>query len=325
MNVLLTGATGFLGSYVAEALSEAGHTARCLVRKTSDTSHLKKVARVELVSGSVEDAASVRAATEGCEGVIHVAGVVKARDEAEFFEVNVRGTENVLAAAEACGVKRLVHVSSLTVAGPSRDGRPVSKESREPLTAYGRSKAAAEDRVLADKGKLHVVVLRPPMIYGPRDRESFAFFESVKNRLLPFIGDGTNTLSVIYGSDCASACVAALTADVPSGSVYFVDDGEIYVWKDMLAEIERAMDKRAFVRLSLPIPLVRAAATLSELSGKVRGKAVMLNRDKLNELTAPHWVCDSSDTRAELGWQPKVKWAEGVRRAAEWYRREGWL
>ncbi|NUQ79360.1 MAG: SDR family NAD(P)-dependent oxidoreductase [Polyangiaceae bacterium] len=328
MKVFVTGASGFLGSHVAEQLSAVGHSVVALVRRSSNTKFLSTLKNVELAYGAVEDAASVRAAVKGADAVVHSAGLVKARNEQEFHRVNVEGTRNVLeAAAEECsGPRRFVFVSSLAAVGPSIDGKPVGTEAEgKPVTAYGRSKLAAERLVLEAKEKLPVVVLRPPMIYGPRDPESFAFFQSVSRRFLPFLGDGTNTLSVIYASDAASACIRAVETDVPSGRAYFIDDGRVYVWKEMLGDIERALGSTALVRVSVPFSLLRGAAVVSEGLSKITGKAVMLTRDKINELSAPHWVCDSSETRRDLGWEPKVDWREGTMRAVEWYRKHGWL
>lgn len=328
MRVLVTGASGFLGSHVAEQLSEQGHSVVALVRRSSNTKHLSSLRGLELATGSVEDIGSVRAAMKGVDAVIHSAGLVKARDEAEFHATNVKGTENLLDAAReiAPNLVRFVFVSSLAAVGPSLDGRPVPGDTEpRPVTHYGRSKLAAERAARAAKGDLKVTIIRPPMIYGPRDNESFAFFQSVARRFLPYLGDGKNTMSVIYAADAASACIQAIDADVPSGNAYFIDDGEVYVWLDMLADIERAIGSRALVRFSVPFSVLRGAALLSEGMGKITGKAVMLTRDKVNELSAPHWVCDSSDTRRDLKWEPKVKWPEGTRRAAAWYREHGWL
>lgn len=328
MRVLITGASGFLGSHVAEQLAREGHRVVALVRRSSNTSFLMKLEGVELAHGAVEDAESVRRAMEGVDAVVHSAGLVKARDEAEFFKINADGTRNLLEAAKAVapGLRRFVFVSSLAAVGPSQDGRPVPGSARpEPVTGYGRSKLAAERLVLAEKDALPVVVLRPPMIYGPRDNESFAFFQSVSRRFLPMLGDGKNTMSVIYASDAASACVCAIDADVPSGRAYFIDDGEVYMWREMLTDIERALGSRAIVRTGVPFFLVRGAALASEGLGRMTGKPVMLTRDKLNELSAPHWVCDSSEARRELGWEPKVRWAEGTRRSVAWYRENRWL
>ncbi|MEJ7730822.1 MAG: NAD(P)-dependent oxidoreductase [Polyangiaceae bacterium] len=327
MRVLVTGASGFLGSHVAERLAEQGHDVVALVRKSSNKKFLESLPRVELALGAIEDKDSVLAAARGVDAVVHSAGLVKARNEAEFFAINTEGTRNVLEAAQesAPGLKRFVFVSSLAAIGPSLDGKPVPGDmDPRPVTHYGRSKLAAEKLVLEARDRLPVVVLRPPMIYGPRDNESFAFFQSVSRRFLPFLGDGLNTMSVIYASDAAQACIHAIEHDMPSGSAYFLSDGEVYVWRDMLGAIETALARKALVRFSVPMGLLRAAALGSEGLGRLTNKAVMLTRDKVNELSQPHWVCDSSSFTA-LGWQPQVKWAEGTRRAAEWYRKEGWL
>ena len=327
MRVLLTGGSGFLGSFTAEQLAADGHRVRALVRPRSDKRVLEKLPHVEFAPGAIEDPASLLPAVEGVDAIVHVAGIVKARKPEDFFQVNTQGTKNLLEAAVKRGVGRFVYVSSLAAVGPSPDGTPVSDEVEpRPVTHYGRSKLEAERAVLAAKDKLHVTVLRPPLIYGPRDRETLAFFTSVRNGVLPMTGDGTNTLSVVYVADCAAAVVRALTArDAPSGRSYFVEDGAVYVWRDALAEIERALGRRAFVRFGMPLSVVRLAASATELWGKVTNTAQMLTLDKVNELTQPHWVCSSAGARRELGWEPRVQWAQGVQEAVKWYRKEGWL
>lgn len=328
MKILVTGGTGFLGSHVVEQLSNEGHDIVALARKSSNTRFLQSLKNVVLAYGAVEDRDAVREAMSGVDAVIHSAGLVKARDEDEFLRTNAGGTENLLDAAReiAPTLKRFVLVSSLAAIGPSEDGHPIAPDrAPAPVTRYGRSKLEAERRALARKDELPLTILRPPMIYGPRDVETFAFFQSVSRRFLPYIGTGQNTLSVVYASDAASACVRAVHADVPSGSAYFLDDGSTYVWLDMLHEIERALGAEALLRISVPFPVFRAAAFASETLGKLRGKAVMLTRDKANELAQPHWVCDASATRRDLGWEPQVQWSEGARRAVEWYRANAWL
>jgi len=178
---------------------------------------------------------------------------------------------------------------------------------------------------LARKDKLPVTVIRPPLVYGPRDKECLAFFQIVKSRALPLVGDGKNTMSIVYGPDAASALVCALTANVPSGSAYFVDDGEVYRWRDMMLELERILDKRALVRFPIPTTLLRGAALASEKLAQLTQRPAMFTTDKLNELLAEHWVCDSSDTRRDLGWKPEVRWSEGARMTARWYRDNGIL
>ena len=328
MRVLVTGGSGFLGSYVSEQLSGLGHTVRALVRPKSDKRLLEKLPGVEFAPGSIEDRASVMTAMEGVDGVVHVAGLVKARSPAEFFATNTQGTQNLLdaAVARAPGLQRFVLVSSLAAIGPSPDGKPVADDRvPNPVTHYGRSKLAGERAALAMKDKLPVTVIRPPLIYGPRDRETLAFFTSIKSGVLPVLGDGKNTLSLIYGEDCASACVKALTVNAPSGRCYFVEDGHIYVWREALKDVEAAMGKRAFVRIGLPIAVIKVAAAASTLYGKLTNTAQMLTLDKVNELKQQHWVCSGEAARRELGWAPKTSWPEGVAKAIEWYRKEKWL
>jgi 2-alkyl-3-oxoalkanoate reductase len=328
VRVLVTGGSGFVGSYVAEQLDALGHTVRALVRPRSDCKFLKTLKNVEFASGAIEDRVSLDTAVRGVDAVVHVAGLVKARRSEDFFAVNTEGTKNLLAAAEARapGLKRFVYVSSLSAVGPSADGKPVPDDAPpRPVTQYGRSKLAGERAVLAAKDRIPVTVIRPPLIYGPRDRETLAFFTSVKRGVLPVLGDGANTLSVVYGEDCAAAIVRAAVSNGPSGRTYFVEDGSVYVWRDALCEVEKALGRRAFFRVGLPMPAVMVAAAATQLYGKVTRTAQMLTLDKLNELKQRHWVCEGSGARRELGWQPRTAWPDGVAKTVAWYRQSGWL
>jgi nucleoside-diphosphate-sugar epimerase len=328
MTILVTGGSGFLGSHVVERLARAGRPVRALVRRTSDTTFLKSLPDVELVEGAVDDAASVHAAARGVTGIVHAAGLVKAKGPEEFMRVNRGGTENLVAAAveNRATLRRFILVSSIAAARPSQgDGQPIPEDCEpRPVTDYGRSKLEAERIALAKKDLISVVIVRPPAIYGPRDKEILAFFKSIKFGILPLLGPTQNKLSMIYGSDCGAACVAALDADVPSGSVYHVDDGAVHTMEELIRLTEAAMGRRAKVRFHLPRRLVETAAFGAELYGKATNKAVMLTRDKLNELFE-QWVCDSTRARRDLGWKPEVPFEVGIERTVAWYRQAGWL
>jgi nucleoside-diphosphate-sugar epimerase len=326
MKVLVTGGSGFLGSWVCELLSKReGTEVRALVRRTSSTKHLKTLSNVTLAEGSVEDARSVEDAAKGVDAIVHCAGLVKAKNEDELVRVNVEGTRNLVRAAKEHGAKRFVQVSSLEASGPSRDGSPVAHDQERPVTAYGRSKLAGEKAALEAKDAVHVVVLRPGAIYGPRDVEILDAFKSVKRGLMPTVAGGTARGSFVWGPDCAAACIRALEADVPSGRMYFVDDGGPPVsQREFFELIEDALGRRALVRVSLPKGLLKTVAIGVEAYGKASGKAVMLTREKANMLLQ-HFVCESAQTQKDFGWKPEVPLRDGVRKAVEWYRAAGWL
>jgi 2-alkyl-3-oxoalkanoate reductase len=327
VRILLTGGSGFVGSYVADQFSELGHTVRALVRASSDKRVLEKVRGLELATGAVENRASLDAAVKECEAVVHVAGLVKARSPKEFFDVNAQGTKNLLEAAIAAGsVRRFVQVSSLAAIGPSFDGNPVDYDTPpRPVNHYGRSKLAGELAVLGAAQKIPVTVIRPPLVYGPRDHETLSFFKAIQRGTLPIVGDGRNTLSVIYAADCAAAIVAAALADGPSGKAYFVEDGAVHVWREALEDMEVALGRRAFLRKGVPMWTLKLAAATSQTWGKATNTAQMLTLDKVRELEERHWVCSGEAARTDLQWAPRVQWPEGVKLAAEWYREEGWL
>jgi nucleoside-diphosphate-sugar epimerase len=328
LRILLTGASGFLGSHIAEQLDQQGADVRALVRPTSDTRFLEGLEHVTLLSGAMSDDASLLAATEGVDGIIHAAGLVKAKKPADFHRTNAEGTANLLHAVKrnTPGIERFVLVSSLAVMGPSEDGRPVSSGAApNPVTHYGSSKLAAEQAAQSEADSLPITIIRPPMIYGPRDREILPFFKSVQLGVLPLTGSPSSFLSAIFAADCAAACIKALEAKVPSGSTFFVEDGRLETLGGLVTHIENALGRRAWLRVPVPRLLMYGAALGSELYGRITGRAVMLTRDKLNELLAPHWVCDSSEAQAALGWRPHVSFDEGTRITGAWYRQNGWL
>ncbi len=327
MKVLVTGGTGFLGSHVAQLLGDDGHEVRCMVRSTSDTSFLRTLPAVSLVEGRVEDRESCRSAVVGMDAVIHCAGLVKARSTAEFRLTNAVGTQNVLDAAMTSGRSglRFVYVSSLAARAPSPTGRPLAGDaSPEPVSIYGRTKLEGERAVLVRKGDLHVTVVRPTGVYGPRDREMLQLFRYAQARVRPLIGDPDGKLTLIHGEDCARATIRCLHADVKSGSAFDLDDGRIYSRRELAEGLEQAVSRRAVVRVPIPTPVVRTVALVSEAYGRMTDRAVMLTRDKVEELLQ-QWVGDSAPAREQLGFEPTVTWQEGARATADWYFSNGWL
>jgi len=327
MKVLVTGASGFLGSHIAEGLAAAGHQVRVLVRRTSSREFLQGFAHEEAI-GDVTAPEVLRDAVSGVDAVVHAAGLVKARREAEFVAVNRLGTANLLSAIDAAapGLKRFVYISSLAAEGPSEDGRPrPAGAAPRPLTAYGRTKLAGEELTRAARVADRAVIFRMPVIYGPRDPALLPFFRLARRRVAPLLMGGRNRISIVYVEDAARAVAEATTAEAAvAGKTYYPEDGHVYSWRDLLSAVEEAVGRRA-VRISAPRWAFSAAALASEAFGRIAARAVPLTREKVREMAQPYWVCSHESLQRDLGWSPRVAIREGTKTTGEWYRARGWL
>ncbi len=327
MKVLVTGASGFLGSHVAELLAHQGHEVRVLIRRTSSRAFLQGFPHEEAL-GDVTDSPSLSAAVAGVDAVVHAAGLVKARTEAEFAAVNARGTASLLTAIESSApdLKRFVYVSSLAAHGASPDGapRPVDAPPR-PITAYGRTKLAGEELTRVSAVANRTVIFRPPVIYGPRDPALVPFFQLARFRVAPLLMGGRNRISITYVEDVARAITLAVAAEAPvAGKTYCPEDGAVHSWRDLLSAIEEAAGRKA-VRISAPRWAFDAAAVASEAFGFAARRPVSLTREKVDEMSQRHWVCSSESLRQDLGWAPRVGIREGAKLTGDWYRLHRWI
>lgn len=334
MRLLLTGGTGFVGPAAARALAAAGHRVRCLVRRTSDLGPLTSAgADVELVIGDVVDPASLPAALDGCEAVVHLAGLTKTVKPAAYYRVNGAGTENLAAAAAAAGVKRFVHCSTLAVAGPMAPDRPIREEDPPaPVSHYGRSKLAAEEAVRRYADRFEAVIVRPPIVYGPRDRDFFEIFKLARLGVAPKPGlAGDKRYSMIYVDDLARGVALALEKGKPAGpaadgsGVYYVSDGGVYGWSEVLRAVGRALGRENTLVLPVPETLSWGAGLWGELVGRITGRAQIVSFDKAREIGGPGWACATDRAREELGYVPEWPLERGLAAATNWYREHGWL
>ncbi len=323
--VLITGGTGFVGSHLVEALAARGARIRALVRDTSDTSSLRRHG-VELLRGSLEDRAALARAVDGVETVFHLAALTYARSKAALVRVNAAGTRALVEAmlGTAARPRRLVYLSSLAAAGPCIDGRPVhARDAPRPLTVYGRTKLDGERACLDALGKLEVVALRAPAVYGPRDREMLRFFRYAARGIVPLPAGPERSLQMVHARDLADALVHAADAAGAAG-VYHVAEPRVYTWTEVVDHIARAVGRRARVA-RVPTPLVRLAAAASEWGAALGGRATIFNRDKARELLAPGWTCETESLRRDLGFEAGTPLPDGLMETAAWYRAHGWL
>ncbi|HUG28507.1 MAG TPA: NAD-dependent epimerase/dehydratase family protein [Gemmatimonadales bacterium] len=322
MRTLVTGGTGFVGSHLVEALRQRGDEVTAMVRSPARAAILQPFG-VTLATGDLHDTAAMARALAGVEVVYQVAGLTAARNAAEFQRVNVDGTATLLAAAAEAGVRRFVLVSSLAAAGPSpRGGRRAELEPSEPVTLYGRSKAAAEDAVR--RGAVPWVIARPPAVYGPRDVELLKVFKIARLGVAPVFGDGSQELSLVYGPDLAEALAAMGSTVGVEGRVYYPAHPEVVTSGALVHTIGRAMGRRMRL-VPLPRPLAGGILQVTGLAARLMGRATLLNPDKANEFFQPAWTCDPGPLERETGWRAAHDVVRGVAATRAWYRREGWL
>ncbi|RMD61318.1 MAG: NAD(P)-dependent oxidoreductase [Alphaproteobacteria bacterium] len=315
--VALTGASGFVGGHIAQALVAAGWQVRVLMRRPPSGPPLAALP-VDVVSGSLADRGSLQRLVEGADAVVHVAGVVRARTRRAFFQVNADGVANLLAAVHAtAGGGAMPHfllLSSLAARAPA-------------VSAYAASKRAGEDMLRARAGPVPWTILRPPVIYGPRDRNTLAFFRIIAKGIAPLPAPDAARVSCLHASDLAAAVCTLLTAaEAMSGQICEIDDGCAggYSWRTMIETAAAHLGVRPrFVRI--PAPLLNVVAAMAAGAGLVTGTAPILTPGKVREIRHLDWVCRDTRMQTHTAWRPRVPLDTGFARTVAWYRREKWL
>jgi len=322
MRALVTGATGFVGSHLVEALQNSSVEVTALARSASKVADLAQ-GGVRVVPGDLHDIAGLERAVRDQDVVYHVAGVVAARDESEFLRSNRDGTRNVLTAAEREGKPRFVLVSSLAAAGPALRGTPLlGTEPPHPVTAYGRSKLAAEQVVRSSS--LPWSIVRPPIVYGPRDREVLKVFRLARLGLAPVFGDGSQELSAVHAADLAQALLAVTKAKATIGGTYNACHPQVFTSADLGQAVGAAMG-RSVIRLRVPQGVGRALLALTETSARLTRQVTILTTDKANEFFQPAWTGDPSALTRDSGWRAQYDLSSGLADTYRWYRKAGWL
>jgi nucleoside-diphosphate-sugar epimerase len=321
--VLITGASGFVGSHVADVMHEAGWKVRCLVRSTSSRRWLEHLP-VEYTLGDVSSEAGLDAACQGCDAVVHSAGVTNAVRNDDYFEVNARGTERVWKAAERAAVKRFVLISSLAAAGPSPGTTPQDESAEpHPINVYGRSKLEAEKIVLGSAGAMEAVVVRPPAVYGPRDADVLTMIKAAKSGVMPLPLSGRRELVMVYAVDLARGIRLALEKS-PPGGVFFLTDGNVYTVSQIAEAIGQVLGRRVRT-LGIPKLVWWLAALAGEVGNRVFRVASTINLERYKQLQADGWTASDSRARRELGYHPDFDIHRGMEETIRWYRSVGWI
>ena len=326
MKVLLTGATGFIGSFLAEYLLEKGYQVRCLVRTSSNLRWIADL-DVECHYGSLDDIESLKRGLNGVEYVFHLAGITKALKGTEFVQANYQGTKNLARAVieSKAKLKRFLFVSSQAAVGPSPTIEFLDETSvPKPMSAYGKSKLAAEQALNSVADQIPVTIVRPPVVFGPRDTDVLNYFKTLRIGLIPKLDGREKYVSLIYVKDLVRGILLAANRKVAVGKTYFLTAPRPYSWEKFGKLILQVMNKKGF-RLNVPSILLDGMSLVAEGLSKVTGKASIFGKQRLAELKQDFWVISPHRAKTDLKFETKIPLEQGISETLSWYIENRWL
>jgi len=325
--IALTGATGFLGSHIADVLMARGFAVRAAVRSTSNQRWIEGKG-IETRVVNLTDAESCDGFLVGTQGLIHCAGAVSATSEDLYRQANVRTTETLLERASLAWANNrkspaFVFISSMAAFGPAGLNDPATESATpSPITAYGRSKLAAEKAVLQNGWNFRRAILRPPSLYGPRDPEFLPLFKAASKGITARLGRSMTGLSLVHGLDAAAAAVALLECPEATGS-FFVDDGKTgYSWTE-LAQVLGSVSGKKIRTIQVPLVLLKIASAF--IGARRSASSPILNPDRIRDLETPGWVCSGNRLRETTGWSPAFNAETGFIDTVKFFKEQGWL
>ena len=304
--IAITGVTGFIGGVVARKLIAAGWRVRGLLRSRSRI-QLSALDKLEIVEGALENSSSLRQLVKGVRVVIHCAGAVRGAYAEHFKRINVDGVSSLVRITREMVENPLfLHISSLAAREPQ-------------LSAYAASKREGERQLAIAAGEMSWIVLRPPAVYGPGDRELLPLFRLMEKGVALLVGERQARFSMLYVDDLAAAIQSFLEQSEWSQTIYELHDGhpDGYSWDEVVALFSRLRAKK-LIKLHLPLSLLSLSANMNQVLSRLTGKHPMLTPGKIRELYHPDWVCDNQAITAKIGWQPKVCLGEGLQRTMKW-------
>ena len=330
MKILITGASGFIGSFIVEEALRRGFDTWAAVRKSSSREYLKdeRINLIELNLSS-EKQLTEQLRPHQFDYVVHAAGVTKCIDKRDFSRINTEGTRNLVSALQSLSMPmhRFVFVSSLSVFGAIREQQPYEEiretDTPQPNTAYGRSKLEAE-RFLESLNGFPYVILRPTGVYGPREKDYFLMAQSIKQHVDFAVGYRRQDITFVYVSDVVQAVFLALEKG-QTGRKYFLSDGEVYQSTTFSDLIHEELGRPWWIRITAPVWVLRVVTFFGEYVGRLTGRISALNNDKYNILRQRNWRCDIQPAVNELGYKPEYDLERGVKETIKWYKDNQWL
>lgn len=325
MRALVTGATGFIGSHLVDALLKSGIGVKALVRKTSNLRWLKGL-KLELIFGELSTGSLPSGLLQDVDYVFHVGGVIDALSRADYFRTHVDGTRCLAQiAARSSKLKKFILVSSQAAGGPSsKAGGVKESDPPHPVSHYGQSKLASEQAALRYANQFPLVILRPPTVYGPRDTRVFTAFKMMKRGFAIALAARLKQVSLCYIDDLIKAILLAAFQPQASGRIYNVAGGRPYDWLEFIEAIHAAL-KRPYRLIKIPEPALFLFGVVGEVYMRLTRRPAIFRWQTVKEFLKNSWVIDGSRIREELGWKEGTSLSEGIAKTAVWYQEAGWL
>ncbi len=331
MKILITGASGFIGSFIVEEALKRGFETWAAIRKSSSREWLqdKRIRFIELnISSKSQLVEQLRG--KDFDYVVHAAGVTKCLHKQDFHRINTEGTKNLAEAILEVGMplKRFVFISSLSIFGAIKEQQPYEEiresDTPQPNTEYGRSKLAAEQYLETLCTRLPYIILRPTGVYGPREKDYFIMAKSIQQHSDFSVGYQRQDITFVYVKDVVQAVFLALDHG-ENGRKYFLSDGQVYQSTTFSDLIHEELGRPWWIRITAPVWVLRIVTFFGEYVGRVTGKVTALNNDKYNILKQRNWRCDIQPAIDELDYQPQYPLEQGVKETVRWYKENGWL
>ena len=331
MKILITGASGFIGSFIVEEALKQGFETWAAVRKSSSKEYLQDE-RIHFIELNLSSKAQLieQLRPHQFDYVVHAAGVTKCLNKADFRRINTEGTKNLVDALLdlQMPLKRFVFLSSLSVFGAIKERLPYDEiredDTPKPNTEYGRSKLEAERYIDSIGSRIPYIILRPTGVYGPKEKDYFMMAKSIKQHIDFAVGYQRQDITFVYVTDVVQAVFLALEKG-ETGRKYFLSDGQVYQSTTFSDLIHEELGRPWWLRITAPVWVLRIVTFFGEYIGHITGKVTALNNDKYNILRQRNWRCDIEPARRELGFEPKVQLKEGVKTTIQWYKDHKWL
>ena len=331
MKILITGASGFIGSFIVEEALKRGFETWAAVRGSSKRDFLQDE-RIHFIELNLSNQTQLEEQLKehSFDYVVHAAGVTKCLNTSDFYRINTEGTKNLVRALInlKMPLKRFVYLSSLSVFGAIHEQQPYEdireSDTPQPNTEYGRSKLAAEQYLETLRTRLPYIILRPTGVYGPREKDYFIMAKSIQQHSDFAVGYKRQDITFVYVKDVVQAVFLALEKG-EDGRKYFLSDGQVYQSSTFSDLIHEELGRPWWIRITAPVWVLRIITFIGEYVGRMTGKVTALNNDKYNILKQRNWRCDIQPAIDELGYQPQYPLEQGVKETIRWYKENGWL